>query len=85
MNSEIIINIYKFLKRHLHLRFAFRFFIGLLSDFFSIRKWYKWLSYDSNEFFFLFYYLYLTILLFIISIILSKLEIWISKLHDIFF
>lgn len=78
MNSEIIINIYKFLKRHLHLRFAFRFFIGLLSDFFSIRKWYKWLSYDSNEFFFLFY-------LFIISIILSKLEIWISKLHDIFF
>lgn len=78
MNSEIIINIYKFLKRHLHLRFAFRFFIGLLSDFFSIRKWYKWLSYDSNEFFFLFY-------LFIISIIPSKLEIWISKLHDIFF
>lgn len=78
MNSEIIINIYKFLKRHLHLRFAFRFFIGLLSDFFSIRKWYKWLFYDSNEFFFLFY-------LFIISIILSKLEIWISKLHDIFF
>lgn len=78
MNSEIIINIYKFSKRHLHLRFAFRFFIGLLSDFFSIRKWYKWLSYDSNEFFFLFY-------LFIISIILSKLEIWISKLHDIFF
>lgn len=78
MNSEIIINIYKFLKRHLHLRFAFRFFIGWLSDFFSIRKWYKWLSYDSNEFFFLFY-------LFIISIILSKLEIWISKLHDIFF
>lgn len=78
MNSEIIINIYKFLKRHLHLRFAFRFFIGLLSDFFSIRKWYKWLSYDSNEFFFLFY-------LFIISIILSKLKIWISKLHDIFF
>lgn len=78
MNSEIIINIYKFSKRHLHLRFAFRFFIGLLSDFFSIRKWYKWLFYDSNEFFFLFY-------LFIISIILSKLEIWISKLHDIFF
>lgn len=78
MNSEIIINIYKFSKRHLHLRFAFRFFIGLLSDFFSIRKWYKWLSYDSNEFFFLFY-------LFIISIIPSKLEIWISKLHDIFF
>lgn len=78
MNSEIIINIYKFLKRHLHLRFAFRFFIGLLSDFFSIRKWYKWLFYDSNEFFFLFY-------LFIISIILSKLKIWISKLHDIFF
>lgn len=78
MNSEIIINIYKFSKRHLHLRFAFRFFIGLLSDFFSIRKWYKWLSYDSNEFFFLFY-------LFIISIILSKLKIWISKLHDIFF
>lgn len=78
MNSEIIINIYKFSKRHLHLRFAFRFFIGLLSDFFSIRKWYKWLFYDSNEFFFLFY-------LFIISIILSKLKIWISKLHDIFF
>lgn len=78
MNSEIIINIYKFSKRHLHLRFAFRFFIGLLSDFFSIRKWYKWLFYDSNEFFFLFY-------LFIISIIPSKLEIWISKLHDIFF
>ena len=52
MNSEIIINIYKFSKRHLHLRFAFRFFIGLLSDFFSIRKWYKWLFYDSNEFFF---------------------------------